>query len=261
MALSPAATNSSKQHSRNKNSFSSSTGFISVIVFLFWQTVQVKCASMAGKLDVVVDRFRQVVKTDDEDFETSSLVQALWSYEGHIRKYGQSRIADDFKSNIKKVEAFYYNAPKDCNRDSVANLLSCERATGCHPSDAQLKDHSAAMGLLWICRNLAFQSEMYMLILDFDMDTLKAAQTAYHSILRPHHCWALRKFYTLGLRVVTPHRRGMFAAMGGYSNPKDFDAEAEIATEESLRSLLSIFEPLLLRARAIYAKVGFEDTP
>lgn len=245
-----------------------------VIAFGFWlccaTASQTDGEKMPTRMDDMVECFRIVLEDapGEDDFETTHLFRALWVYEKHIRDYGQSKIADDVRQNILKIQSFYEKVPTECLRESMASLLECEKAMGCHqhPGDngesqplPRLRDPSAAVGWLWICRNLAFQSKLYSLVLDSNMDTLKAAQTAYRSELRPYHGWALRKFYSLGLRLVTPSKKKMLASIGGFSDHRDFDEEAELATEKGLRHLLSIWQPILLRSKILFSKLGLED--
>ena len=189
---------------------------------------------------------------------TVSLLQACWKFESQMRAVGNVAVANDFRQNIKKVETVYKMTP-DGHRKTVAALLAHEKSTGCHGSCAHLKDPSAAMGLLWIRRNLAFQYKIYSNVFEGSIAPPEAALAAYRSELEPYFGWALRKIFVLGLRVTVPKSsRVMLAKLAGFQPSTITEAERTMAKEDLL-ALLAVLRPIIAKWEDIFWHLDLED--
>jgi len=178
---------------------------------------------------------------------------------------GQRQSAKDLEGNLRKVEALYRVAPVD-RRDTVSSLLEFEKELGVHHHDPRkagqvhLKDPSAAIGLLWIRRSLAFQYRLYKRLLENeDVDPRDAAMAAYQKELRPYHSWTLQRIFVIGLKSQVPSRREIiFARLGGFAQEEYGEAE-ELATKRDLKELLDVWRPIIVRWKEIYNELDLED--
>ena len=215
-------------------------------------------------LGVLAIMFQEaLVDSSDEQggdglMHTASLLQACWKFESQMRAVGNLAVANDFRQNIKKVEAVYKRTPDD-HRKTVAALLAHEKTTGCHGPCGRLKDPSAAMGLLWIRRNLAFQYKIYSNVFERSIAPPEAALAAYHSELEPFFGWALRKIFVLGLRVTVPKStNAMLAKLAGFQHSTLTEAERTMAKEDLL-ILLAVLRPIIIKWEEIFLELDLED--
>merc|ERR1711966_15551 len=80
---------------------------------------------------------------------------------------------------------------------------------------AALKVESAAMGLLWIRRSLAFQLDLYLAVVSsHTRHPQAAAMEAYDKTLSPYRGWLLQKVFPMSLSQL-PDRRTFIAKFGG----------------------------------------------
>lgn len=159
-----------------------------------------------------------VIKASDgdniDDMQIETLLTACWSFENRMRSYGLTNVANDFRQNIQKVRAVLDTAPQQ--QHTLMSLLAYEKSTGCHDHSGRIQDPSAAMGLLWIRRNIALQYRSYFYMFGGSADTMappEAALAAYHSELEPYlRSLVLRKLIALHLRCTTPRSRQLLLA-------------------------------------------------
>ena len=163
-------------------------------------------------------------------------------------------VAKDLESNVSKVERVYKSSPKDCR--TLSSLLELERSRGMHDRN-RLKDPSAAMGLLWIRRSLAFQCDLYSSLTSRSMHPKEAAMLAYTKHLKPYHGWALSKLFTASLTQM-PVREAFIAKFGGVDmNELNEQLDGEVA--KKLRLLTAVWDPLLNCWKEDFERLDMED--
>mmetsp|Transcript_13480 Transcript_13480/g.27912 ORF Transcript_13480/g.27912 Transcript_13480/m.27912 type:complete len:405 (+) Transcript_13480:228-1442(+) len=197
----------------------------------------------------ITKQFQQgVLIRGGQDLHTARLLKACKHLEKVMRSVGQRANANELALNIQKVETVYRVTPK-AQRETVSQLLQYERDIGnIHKPGGQLRDPSAAVGLLWLRRSLEFQQKLYAYVIvppkshhlhlssqkpqpsqsnpsqnpqkkmEFDkstIDSTAAALLAYRKTLEKHHGWKIQRIYTLALRTNTPSRSEMIRTLCG----------------------------------------------
>lgn len=216
----------------------------------------------SSKLDEVIRAYAKVF--EDSHIGTAQLLKALRAHLELMRSCGTALclVAKDLESNLTKVEAVYKRSPKECK--TLISLLELERESDIHDGNV-LQEKSAAMGLLWIRRSLAFQSHLFELALvpsengepqrEHPKD---AAYDAYDEHLSPYHGWMLRKVFPASLSQI-PHRN-VFMSKFGEVEMQDLDHEVESKIIRKLRALLGTLEPLLSKWKDSFVELDLEDT-
>lgn len=200
--------------------------------------------------------FEPVLSNEEKYLNVAELLDACWDFSSVLRKIGQTTLARDFESNIRKAEALYNSAPSN-QRQSLSSLLLLERESGIHGPNGQLQDYSAATGLLWIRRYLEFHLDMYRAILA-SRDPADAAIDAYQTQIEPFHGWALRKLFTLRLSTMMPSREDLLAMLGNFQT-QEFGQEEEQMVLNDLSQLVSIWQPIIIQWRTAYEELDLED--
>jgi hypothetical protein len=229
-------------------------------------------------------------------------------------------VAKDLENNLRKAESVFVqysstvssSSPNSnsCSSNSnnnnnnnnnsnnefitLASLLEYERNTpGVHNGNI-LGENSAAMGLLWIRRSLAFQSHLFESLIpsprdcscgslqeyhhgddekeDEDnndgrnngsgggaiMTPRSAANEAYHLHLAPYHGWILRKVFPASLSQM-PHRAVFLSKFGEVELNELDDIEVEYKIVRKLQALVSTLEPLLMLWKDSFERLNLED--
>ena len=96
----------------------------------------------------------------------------------------------------------------DCKRlqtPTLRELLLYEIETGVHPTQRlpYLKEKSAGMGLLWVRRQLAYQTQIFDNVLHMkDGESMKnAVGAAYSQVYDQYHGWAVQKIFTYSFQA------------------------------------------------------------
>lgn len=210
---------------------------------------------------------RATTKTDNNDDELiidlPCLLAACHRFEKAMVDVEQRLSANDMRKNIAKTEAFSKKQTEQ--HTSMVRVLQIEKDTNVHDYSGPngrlhlLKDPSCAMGLLWIRRSLQFQSVLFRTLLEHEkVPAVDAALDAYRVTLLPFHGWALQKVYNIAVTNATPTREIWLARLGGFS-VESFGPAEKAATCRDLRTLLSLWDPLLARWVALYAELDLED--
>jgi hypothetical protein len=247
---------------------------------LFWNEVVAEAPPIKTPMGELADVFGDGVlvpiknKNGLDDIDMSQLLKACRKFEEVMRSVGEIRSAKDLSSNIKKVTDVYKSAPAH-KRKTMSSLLRYERELGVHPdmSDKiednpyyhgrprrRLKDPSAAMGLLWIRRSIAFNYHMYSNICcgEIIITPKVAALDAYNAVLEPCHGWALRRLYTLGIQSITPPRHELIATLAGHADFPLAKGEEE-ATVRDLKRLVATWRPLIARWKQTFEELDLDD--
>jgi hypothetical protein len=189
--------------------------------------------------------------------DTASLLKACRSHLSLMKSAGSSLklVAKDLESNLAKCEKLYNSHTDKCR--TLSNLLSFERGLGIHDGNI-LKDPSAAIGLLWIRRSLAFQCELYSSLMYKSVHPKEAAMNAYVKHLKPYHGWALGKLFEASLSQM-PGREAFIAKFGGV-DVDDLDESVDGEVVNRLRTLTDCWDPMLDCWKGEFERLGLEDT-
>lgn len=217
------------------------------------------------QLRQVADSFESVLKamcqSEQDSIPMEPLLDACHTLLAVMQKTGPKAVARDFGNNLKKIEASV-NRPQQSNAHTISSLLQLERDSGLHQyrpgneSSLELHEKSGAMGLLWIRRTLAFQSDFYEQLLN-GRDSKEAACHAYQQQLKPYHGWKLIKCYNLLVGNSMPPRRLLLARIGGYQQPEEHEEEK---TLQELKRLVASWQPLIQRWKRSFIELCMEDT-
>jgi len=214
-----------------------------------------KCQLKCTKLDDVCTTFSACLKGDEVD--TAQLIEACKAHLVFMKSGGNSLrlVAKDLESNLQKAEKPFQKSPKQGK--TLSSLLEREREAGIH-NGSKLKEQSAAMGLLWIRRSLAFQLELYASLIDQDGPHPRdAAYEAYIKHLSPFHGWTLRKLFPASLSQI-PDRQALIAQFGEVTlDELNEEYDSEVVTK--LRSLVKALGPLLSTWERDFVRLDLED--
>jgi hypothetical protein len=87
---------------------------------------------------------------------------------------------------------------------TLRELLQHELEMEVHPTLPRLKDKTAAMGLLWVRRQLHYQTETFENILDIPLrfaSTQDAVLAAYREVYDKYHGWAVQKIFSYSFQA------------------------------------------------------------
>mmetsp|Transcript_26655 Transcript_26655/g.41817 ORF Transcript_26655/g.41817 Transcript_26655/m.41817 type:complete len:266 (+) Transcript_26655:438-1235(+) len=209
-----------------------------------------------SKLDEVCKNFSACLKGTEVD--TAQLIKACRAHLIFMKSGGNSLrlVAKDLESNLQKAERPFKKSPKQGK--TLSSLLESERQAGIHQGNV-LKEQSAAMGLLWIRRSLAFQLELYSSFLAKDGPHPRdAAYAAYSKHLYPFHGWALRKVFPASLSQM-PERQAFIAKFAGVSL-EELNEEYDREIVKKLKSLVAAWDPLISTWEKDFERLDLEDT-
>jgi len=210
----------------------------------------------AKKLDEVVRTFKSVLNGSEVD--TAQLLKACRAHLILMKSGGAALklVAKDMEANLNKAESLFKKVPKDGKY--LASLLEKERESGIHDGN-MLKNASAAMGLLWIRRSLAFQLDLYTSLIPSNGQHPKdAAMDAYYKTLSPYHGWLLQKAFPLSLSQM-PDRKVFIAKFGG-REVDDLDKQSENEIVKKLKTLVATWEPIINTWKDEFERLDLEDT-
>ena len=206
------------------------------------------------KLDEVCHTFSTVLRGNEVD--TAQLLKACRAHVDLMKTGGPSLrlVAKDLESNVQKAERAFKKSPKESK--NLISLLESEKRLGIHNGD-ELEEKSAAMGLLWIRRSLAFQLDLYSSLIHGQVHPRDAAYRAYDKHLSPFHGWALRKIFPASLSQM-PHREVFLAKFGGIE-VMELNEEYVSLIAKKLTSLVRTWDPLLSSWKEMFEQLGLED--
>ena len=208
------------------------------------------------KLDDVCTTFSACLNGDEID--TARLIEACKAHLVFMKTSGGNSlrlVAKDLESNILKAEKQFKRAPEQGR--TLSSLLQSEREAGIHKG-SMLNEHSAAMGLLWIRRSLAFQLELYASLIDQDGPHPRdAAYAAYTKTLSQFHGFALRKLFPATFSRM-PNREQLIAMFGGVTLD-GLNEEIKREVVDKLESLVSAWDPLISKWEEDFARLNLED--
>jgi hypothetical protein len=217
-----------------------------------------KALKKSSKLDEACSAFASVRSRSGNELDTAALLKACRAHLAVMKLGGSSLrlVAKDLESNVQKAERVY---KKSSNKDGrhVSSLLEAEKNDGVHNGN-ELQEKSAAMGLLWIRRSLAFQLDLYASLMGDTVHPRDAAYAAYIKHLSPFHGWALRKVFPASLSQM-PNREVFIAKFGGIGL-EELNDEYDRAIAKKLKTLINTWDPLIREWEADFARLDLEDT-
>jgi Glycolipid transfer protein (GLTP) len=99
---------------------------------------------------------------------------------------------------------------------TLRELLRFEADTGVHPLNKlpRLKEKSAAMGLLWVRRQLEYQTHLFDNVMNIDRfdSTKDAVHAAYKQVYDRYHGWAVQKIFSYSFQSA-PNNEVIFRQM------------------------------------------------
>lgn len=206
------------------------------------------------KLDDVLREFKSVLSGSEVD--TAQLLKACRAHVILMKSGGVALkvVAKDMETNLNKAESLFKKMPQEGKY--LASLLEKEREKGVHDGN-RLRNESAAMGLLWVRRSLAFQLDLYAAVISAHGRHPKAAaMDAYDKTLAPYHGWLLQKAFPLSLSQI-PDRRTFIAKFGGRDS--NLDAKSEMEIVKKLKTLVSVWKPIIDQWEYEFARLDLED--
>lgn len=174
-------------------------------------------STFAGSLSASCKLFQSCKKGDDVDVPkfaaaTNEYLKFLSSFgKWTAASIGETRgCLQKIEGGLKKLrDTAATDAEKECKLQMLIEILTAEVAKGIHKSGGKLADPSAAMGLLWVRRGLAFWARMFGLEaariaktgeLDGGPGTFRdQVQMAYKEVIDPFHGWVSRKAFKLAM--------------------------------------------------------------
>lgn len=223
------------------------------------------------QLEGIIHSFQKVVpatqsfsrsNTGPDDIHVGKLLSAFKGMKQFMEDTGMSQVARTMATNIAKLEALYQRAPAQ-QRDSLLALLSYEIDSGVHAHDGKagnviMNDRSGAMGLMWLGRNLSYQSFMYHLMLNEGKEPLQAAQLAFQRDLQPHLHWTMAKVLQTAISSLTPARpSSFFSKLGGFREAM-YGQEQDAATKRDVQQLVDLWQPLLERMKTVFTELHMQ---
>ena len=153
----------------------------------------------------------------EEDVDVHALVEAGRAFVGMLESVGgfAALSIQEAANNLSKITAGMQAV--GARGGSLLSILRAEVQSGIHGAGGLLKDPSAAMGVLWICRFLTFWEEVCLMRAqppppDGEVVSLrKTIEGAYKHTLLPYHGWVTEKAFDVAAAaapdwaVVRPH--------------------------------------------------------
>ena len=145
------------------------------------------------------------------DVHVQRFVFACKNFAGVIAELGPFAAVSVREANVNlgKIEdAQRAAAAQGAPANSLEALLKHESASGMHGAGGVLQDPSAAMGILWVARLLAFWEEVVVLRTvpppadaPADAEFRETIMAAYKSTLLPYHGWVTEKAFVLAVQA------------------------------------------------------------
>jgi hypothetical protein len=206
------------------------------------------------KLQEIAGAFKQAVTFNNQkekDVHVGKFLTAMKKMELHMRAVGMTQSANEIKNNHEKVMRLYSAAPVD-KRDSISTLLKWEVEVGVHgscdgtnsKSPIRVKNNSGAMGMFWLGHSVKYQSDLYRLMIEEDMEPVQAATMAFHRDLEPHLDWASKKLCKAAIPRMTPSsQEEFFSILGGFDQGSCGPRE-HAGIKEDVKSMLGVWDEL-----------------
>jgi len=150
----------------------------------------------------------------------------------------------EHQRQIREMQASFEGESKDTEplrSPTLRELLEHEKELDVHPRLPKLKEKTGAMGLLWVRRQLFYQTRVFANVLqvpDVYADAGQAVAAAYSEVYDKYHGWAVQKIFTYSFqaapqveliyKVMNPHYlREVLDAAKNMPVPKEKKQERE----------------------------------
>lgn len=121
----------------------------------------------------------------------------------------------DFVQNTSKVEDAVHRwieSEIECGRKKVTSptirqLLEYELVQNVHTRLPKLNDNTAATGIIWMTRQLLFQTEIFSNVIqvpDSYKTGTEAVRAAYKTVFNPYHGWAIQQVFNYAFNGAPP---------------------------------------------------------
>ena len=101
-----------------------------------------------------------------------------------------------------RIEHGSHDADDVVASPTLRDLLQYEVNMNVHEKLPRLKEKSAAMGLLWVRRQLQYQTAIFANVVDSRYDSTRAAvQSAYDEVYNNYHGWAVQKIFSYSFQA------------------------------------------------------------
>lgn len=255
---------------------------------------------------------------DINDIDINSLLQACHAHINLLRSVGGSilsLVANDLENNLNKVQTVVNAASSSSSSPSsssennsnnnhddddncciwtLRSILVYEKNITPHVHHGNiLGETSAAMGLLWIRRSLAFQLHLLKLLVitpsasstasdeikggeeddkkqqqqQYQQHPREMANESYQLHLAPYHNWILRSCFKANM-LQMPRSRNIFLSKFGQVELHELGSQTttsttgsiEVEIVQKIQELIALLEPLLDVWKFIFVQLNLEDT-
>jgi hypothetical protein len=107
----------------------------------------------------------------------------------------------------KWIESEVESGKEEVSSPTVRQLLDYELTSNVHTRLPKLKDNTAATGIVWMNRQLLFQTEIFanMLKVPNTYKTgIEAVRAAYKTVFNPYHGWAIQQVFNYSFNGAPP---------------------------------------------------------
>lgn len=96
---------------------------------------------------------------------------------------------------------------KEVSSPTIRQILHYERRNGVHARLPKLKDKTAAIGILWMTRQLQFQTEIFSNFTKVPTtykSAIEAVRVAYKTVFNSYHGWAIQQVFNYSFKGAPP---------------------------------------------------------
>eukprot|EP00546_Thalassionema_frauenfeldii_P011850 CAMPEP_0178908246 /NCGR_PEP_ID=MMETSP0786-20121207/7816_1 /TAXON_ID=186022 /ORGANISM="Thalassionema frauenfeldii, Strain CCMP 1798" /LENGTH=370 /DNA_ID=CAMNT_0020580127 /DNA_START=646 /DNA_END=1755 /DNA_ORIENTATION=+ len=120
------------------------------------------------------------------------LIQNIAKVEDGVHKWIDSKVS----AGIEEIDS-----------PTISQLLKYELLNGVHPRLPKLKDNTVAIGVVWMYRQLQFQSEIFRNLQECrasNDSAMYAMKAAYKTVFDNYHGWALQQGFNYAFKGAPP---------------------------------------------------------
>ena len=191
----------------------------------------------------------------EDDVDVHALVEAGRAFVAMLEGVGgfAALSVQEASNNLSKITAGM--AAVGARGGSMLSILRAEVQSGIHGAGGLLKDPSAAMGVLWICRFLTFWEEVCLMRAqppppDGEVVSLRMTiDGAYKHTLLPYHGWVTEKAFEVAA-----------AAAPDWADVRPHFAPSDAFFAEDAGAFVRASQRLLPRIMAALTRLDLVDT-
>mmetsp|Transcript_9004 Transcript_9004/g.12805 ORF Transcript_9004/g.12805 Transcript_9004/m.12805 type:complete len:746 (+) Transcript_9004:168-2405(+) len=143
----------------------------------------------------------------------------------------------EHQRQIQQMQASFEGESEDTEplrSPTLRELLVHEKELEVHPKLPKLKEKTAAMGLLWVRRQLYYQTKVFANVLqvpDVYPDASQAVAAAYAEVYDKYHGWAVQKIFTYSFQAA-PQVELIYKVMNPHYLQEVLEAAKNMPVEE-----------------------------